>query len=118
MAAWPPYIKLLLSGTSETFEPAVERNEMERGVPKQRILNSQVLAELTSTALFQSNADIARFDDWYFDIIQRVGWFDLRHPRTGKTVQARFVGGKLGALTPQSGGFALATREITVEYLR
>lgn len=116
--AWPSYARFVLAGASEGFDPSVVRSEMERGVPKQRIVNSSVLARVSGSVVFFSAADVASFDTWYFTTIGRIGWFDFTHPRTGAVVQARFIGGQLGDLVPLSGGFAVAQREVTVEYLQ
>ena len=119
MAAYPDYIGVLLDSTTaeKDSDPSVVRTEMERGVPKQRILNQAVLTTLTFTALFQSQEDVASYDAWYFDTIGRIGWFDFVHPRTGQTLQARYVGGARGTLTPVTARFAIATRDQTIEYL-
>lgn len=118
MAAFPAYVKILESGYGEDFDPAIERTEMERGVPKERVLNSQVLMKLSATLLFMSKADMASFEAWYFTEIQRVGWFDLVHPRTGATVTARFEEAKIGKLTPRNPMLTSATRPVVFEYLR
>ena len=118
MAALPAYVQVLEAGYGEDFDPSIERTEMERGVPKERVLNSQVLMKLSATLLFMSKADIAAFEDWYFVTIQRVGWFDLVHPRTGATVTARFEEAKIGKLTPRNPMFTRATRSVVFEYLR
>ena len=116
--AWPSYARFVADGSSEGFDPSVERTEMERGIAKQRILNTDVMVEISGTVLFQSTADITSFDTWYFDTIGRIGWFDFTHPRTGAVVTARIIGGQLGELVPQAGGFVIASREVKVEYLR
>lgn len=116
--AWPTYAKFVLTDISEGFEPSVERTEMERGVPKQRIINSSVMVQIAGSVVFCSKADIASFETWYFDTIERIGWFDFTHPRTGVVVQARIVGGDIGPLQPRSSRFELASREVTLEYLR
>lgn len=120
MAAFPDDldIHVLLEGYGESFEPSVERSAMERGVPKQRVINARVLCELKTTVLFESAAAIELFDRWYFDTIGRVGWFDMEHPRTGTTISARFKGGDIGTLVPLTSGFGLARRDLTLEYLR
>lgn len=118
MAVWPAYAKFILDGAEESFDPSVLTTEMERGVPKQRILNSQVMVTIQGTVLFTSASDIAAFESWYFDTIKRIGWFDFRHPRTGATVQARFQKGDIGPLTPAASAFIVATRTLSVEYLR
>ena len=118
MAAWPAYAPFLMGGFEESFDPSVERTEMERGVPKMRVLNSQVMAKLSGTVLFQSTADIAAFETWYFTELKRIGWFQIVHPRTRATITARFEGGALGALSPIAPRFYVASRPVTLEYMR
>jgi len=117
MSNWPPYAAVLFAGYGEEFDPSVERTEMERGVPKQRLLNSQVLRTLMLSVLFRSADDAARFEDWYFSDIKRIGWFSFRHPRTGATINARFQSGSIGRLTPIKSAFGLSQRDLVVEYL-
>lgn len=116
--AWPAYARFVTSGMREGFDPSVERTDMERGLPKQRIINSDVTATIRGSVVFRRQADIASFDTWYFETINRIGFFDFTHPRTGVTVQARFVGGQIGELVAHSSGFGVASREVVVEYLR
>lgn len=118
MALWPSYARLVLAGASEAIEPSVLRTEMERGIAKQRVINSSVLARISGTVLFQSKTDIASFDTWYLSTIFRIDWFDVTHPRTGAPIVARFPGGEIGDLQPAQGGFAIATRSVVLEYLR
>lgn len=118
MAVWPSYARFILTGAGEEFDPSVERTEMERGLPKQRIVNSDVMATISGAVLFTSDSDIASFEQWYFQDVGRVGFFEFRHPRTGTLVQARFVNGQLGRLEALSGGFAIASREVMLEYVR
>ena len=118
MATLPSYVQILFAGYGEDFVPSVERTEMERGVPKQRLLNSGVLMQVHATLLFSSPADMAAFETWYFDTIERIGWFDMPHPRTGATISARFQGGKIGRLVPRNPQFNRATRDLVLEYLR
>lgn len=118
MAAFPSYVKVLFAGYGEEFDPAVERTEMERGVPTQRVINSGVLVEVHATLLFSRTTDIASFETWYHGTIKRIGWFDLVHPRTGATVVARFKGGDIGRLVPRNPQFSRATRAVVMEYLR
>lgn len=118
MSEWPPYAKVRLIGLSEEFDPAVERTEMERGVPKQRVINSQVMATITATVLFRTPSDIVAFEDWYFGAVGRVGWFTFTHPRTGQALTARFVGGQIGTLITQAPLGFYSQRQITMEYLR
>lgn len=118
MASLPAYVHVLFAGYGEEFDPSVERAEMERGVPKQRLLNSGVLMQVNATLLFSTAADIAAFEAWYFDTLKRIGWFDMTHPRTGAAISARFRGGNIGTLTPRNPQFSRATRSVVVEYLR
>lgn len=118
MATFPTYVEVRFAGYGETFDPSVERTEMERGVPKQRLINSQVMQELAMTLQFKGPADLENFEDWYFDEIKRIGWFSMAHPRTGQTITARFKGGSIGTLTPLIPGFKLSTRDVVVEYIR
>jgi hypothetical protein len=118
MAVFPGYAQVLADSVSESFEPSVLRTEMERGVPKERIQNSQVMATLSLTALFMGRDDANAFVNWYLDTIGRIGWFDFPHPRTGQVVRARFVGGAIGQLKSEKGRFERSTCPLTVEYLR
>jgi len=118
MAEFPTYAQILADGFTESFDPAVERTDMERGVPKQRLINTQVLVKLNATLLFRSAADVDAFEAWYFDAIKRIGWFQMKHPRTGATITARFEGGSIGSLSPLAPRFYIASRSVVMEYLR
>lgn len=118
MASLPNYVTVTLDNYSESFDPAIERVEMERGIPKQATRNSQVLMKLGLTLVFRSKADIASFETWYFDTIGRVGFFDMTHPRTGATISARFENADIGTLVPLDPHFRVAKRDVVVEYLR
>lgn len=118
MADFPSYVHILTDGFSDSFDPSVERTEMERGVPKQRLVNSQVLVKLGATLFFRSAADVTAFETWYFDTISRIGWFQMRHPRTGMAITARFEGGSIGTLVPLGPAFFIASRAVALEYLR
>jgi hypothetical protein len=118
MAALPSYVRILFAGYGEEFDPSVERTEMERGVPKQRVINSQVMQELHATLLFSSTADAGSFETWYFDTIKRVGFFDFVHPRTGATHSGRFKDASIGRLEPRNARYSRATRAVVIEYLR
>jgi hypothetical protein len=118
MATFPTDVCFGFEGYSETFDPSVDRTEMERGVPKQRVINSQVLVKINAGLIFKSAAAVVSFDTWYFDTIKRIGWFTMPHPRTGATITARFENGALGALTSMAPAFGVARREVVLEYLR
>lgn len=118
MDIFPAQPRLLSASYSEEFDPSVERTEMERGVPKQRLINSQVMCQLKCVVLFDSSEDVAAFEAWYFGQIRRIGWFTVAHPRTGEALSARFEGGRLGALVPVNNNRRRWRRDVTLEYLR
>ena len=118
MAALPSYVRLLLNGATEQFDPSVVRTEMDRGLPKQRLKNTQVLMKVAGKLFFRTQADTIAFDTWYFDTIGRIGWFDIRDARYGVTRTVRFEGGNIGTLTPITASYAMATHAVTLEYLR
>lgn len=117
MAALPDYVSLLLAGQAETFDPAIVRSEMERGLAKQRVGNSRVVRKLNATLQFESSADVNAFEDWYFNTIRRIGFFDVRHPRTGALTAMRFENGSIGELAPAVSGYHIASRTVVLEYL-
>lgn len=118
MAAFPAYAIPLTETVAEAFDPSVLRTEMERGVPKQRVENSRVLATVSMTVLFKTKADANTFVDWYFAGIGRIGWFDFTHPRTGQIVLARFTDGSIGPIKPERPMFERSTCTLSIEYLR
>lgn len=118
MASLPSYVAVRFPDYGETPQPSVERTEMERGVPKQRRTNSQTLVQVQATFLFMSSAAASDFEAWYYNTIGIVGWFTMPHPRTGQTINARFVGGNIGTLSPLSPTFSQSYRTVTLEYLR
>lgn len=118
MATLPTYVRLLLDGAAEKFDPAIVKSEMERGLAKQRLGNSRVVKKLSATLLFKTAADATAFEDWYFNTIRRIGFFDVVHPRTGQTIAMRFEGGAIGDLVPKVGRFEVATRAVVLEWLQ
>lgn len=118
MAALPSYVVVRMSGYSEQFDPSVERTEMERGMPKQRVLNSRVIVSLQVSLLMETTEQAEDFLDWYHDVIGRIGFFNMRHPRTGQTISARFPGGQIGTLSSAAGTDHLWQRDVVIEYLR
>lgn len=123
MAAFP--LSLLkgyaLQGTSEQPQPLVLRSEMERGVPQQRRISSDALVTVQLTLVFDSAANATAFEDWFYlstGAGAGANWFDWVHPRTGATVQARVIGGELGALAPDDNTWQGSTRSLRLEYLR
>lgn len=118
MAVLPAYAEVLFEGYSETFDPSVQRTEMERGPAKQSILNTHVEQKLNVSLLFRSADDVAAFEAWYFDTIKRIGWFTMTHPRTKQAITARFEGGSIGPLVPLTTQARIAKRDVVIEYLR
>ena len=118
MAEFPSYVCIAFDGYGESFDPSVESTEMERGVPKERLLNSQVMMKVAASLIFKSAADIESFLNWYFNTIQRIGWFTMTHPRTGQTITAKFPGGDIGTLVPLAPAFGVGKRDLTIQYLR
>ena len=118
MTQLPANTKVLMAGMVDSWEPAVERTEMERSVPKQRLVNSQVLAKLKVGLYFKDSTAADEFDDWYFSTITRIGWFEIRHPRNGKLLTVRFEGGSVGELMLIDESAFDSTRQVVLEYLR
>lgn len=118
MATLPTYARLLLDGAAETFDPDIVKTEMERGLAKQRLGSSRVVKKLRATLMFKTAADASAFEDWYFNTIKRIGFFDVVHPRTGQTIAVRFEGGAIGDLVPRVGNFGVATRAVVLEWLQ
>ena len=118
MAALPSYVRVLRDDAGEQFSPGVVVSEMERGLPKMRVGQSRVIVHVSATLFFDSRADSAAFESWYFDTIKRIGWFDWRDSRTGTVRQVRFKGGDIGALTPLTTGYGKSKRSVTLKYLR
>lgn len=103
----------------EAHEPAVERSQMERGIPKQRRISSDVRIELALTLYFDSAADLAAFETWFYTTINAgQDFFDFTHPRTGAALQARFVGGELGEVSYQNRTLGKSSRPVKLEYWR
>ncbi|WP_434212773.1 hypothetical protein [[Pseudomonas] boreopolis] len=118
MIRWPDYAEVRFADYVEEFDPSVERTEMERGVPKQRIVNSEVLQSIQASVQFRSAEAVVSFERWYFEEVGRIGWFTMEHPRTGETITARFRNGSIGQLVPLNTLFRFAKRDLVLEYLR
>ena len=119
MATWPTYPVVLLDGHSEQHAAIAERSDMDRGVPKQRRTQSDVLVVLSLALLFRTDADANAFEAWYYSnsgAAAGAASFDWTHPRTGASYQARVVANSLGALTPLGRG--ISRRDIQIEYLK
>ncbi|UYK82317.1 hypothetical protein NG829_08505 [Xanthomonas sacchari] len=118
MATLPGYVGILYESYGEEFDASVVETEMERGPSKLRVGNSQVVMKLPATLDFASLADAEAFQDWYFTVIKRIGWFDMAHPRTGVAIRARLEHGKLGRLQLVPGSTPGAQRDVVFEYMR
>jgi hypothetical protein len=118
MASMPSVARVVFDGQARSFEPSVLRTEMERGVPKQRLENSQVLVKQRMTLYFTGMEAAIAFEDWYFDEIGRIDWFTMTHPFTGQAITARFENGALGQLAPDEKEAGDYRMDVVVEYLR
>lgn len=116
MSALPNYVTVLLANRSSSFDPSVQRTDMERGPAKQSIKNSQVLRTINASLLFRSRADALAFEAWYFDVIKRIGWFNFTDSQTQESLTVRFRGGSIGSLVPANPSWALAQRDVVMEH--
>lgn len=117
MAAFPSYPIILLDGHTESHDPIAERSDMDRGVPKQRRTQSDVMITFALTLLFMTTADAESFETWYYGDAAAGGtWFDFTHPRTGSLLSARVVANSLGTLAVLGAG--RSRRTLQVEYLK
>lgn len=105
-----------MNSASDTPKPTVDRTEMDRGPAQQRLVPGRVLFQSAFEFLFESNDDVNNFMDWYVNTIGVIGWFTMKHPRTGATITARFPKGELGDIVPITGGYGMSSVTTTVEY--
>lgn len=118
MSSFPAYARILRDGYSEKYNPSILRTDMDRGVPKQRIENSRVMAEISLGVLFKTKADSDSFEDWYFNTLGRVDWFDFTLPRTKQVVRARFKDADMGSYEALTFNFGYSKRSFVLEYLK
>lgn len=118
MSNWPSNARVMVSGFGEKFDPSIRRTEMERGMAKQSIINTHVVQELNVSVIFETKQASADFETWYFTDIKRIGFFTIKHPRTGQYVSARIKKADIGELKPVRSGFGLTQRDMTLEFLR
>lgn len=119
MAAFPAYVKIIWPDTLEQATPVVARSDVERGIARQRRIAADSVVSVSLNLLFEVKERYAEFEDWFYSATGAnagAGWFDLTHPRTGATVQARVVGGQLGQLRRL--GERMLAMPITIEYVR
>lgn len=114
----PSTTTVMMDGFAESVDPGIERTEMERGVPKQRIVNARVMARIKVSLYFATSAAADEFDSWYFDTLKRIGWFAFRNPRNGRELTVRFEGGSVGELTLIDDSGFDSKRAVILEYLR
>lgn len=116
LPALPGYARPIMSTASDTAKPKVERIEMDRGPAQQRLVNSRILRNMAIELLFETNDDVNSFDAWYTTTINIIGWFTMKHPRTGTIITARFPSGALGDVTPITNKYGISSVKTTVEY--
>lgn len=118
MAAFPT-VKYEWSSLGVDIEPVVARQAMERGIPKQRRVNSDVRVELDIAAHFDTKVEALAFETWFFtDINAGQDFFDFTCPYTGAAVQARIVGGAIGKLSFLQRTLEASKRSFKLEYWR
>lgn len=116
MSTIPEGVQFLVEGFGETPEPTVQRDEMERGPINQELINTRVRYVMPVTILMTSKAAIAAFESWWKNDLGVIGYFDLKHPRTGVMLRARFVSGKIGTLEQVAPGWRAAKTSTELEY--
>jgi hypothetical protein len=123
MATFPAYAKVAKDGYSEAHAPIAVRSEMDRGIPKQRKTQSDIMITIKLNLLFLNKTDAANFEDWFYSpagAAAGAAFFDWTDPRTGVVRQARAVANALGPLGQYGGtsAFIMLTRTLDIEYLR
>lgn len=117
MAAFPIASNRIVADYTETPQPAIERSPMERGIPKQRRITSDIRVELAVTVAFLSKSEDAAFKSWFYSTINAgESFFDFVQPNTKATVQARIVNGDIGTLMADRSTLDLFRRTFKVEY--
>lgn len=119
MPAFPTNVKYDWRDLAEEPQSVIQRAPMERGVPKQRRLNSDIQVVVSVTVHFDTKAEAAAFETWFYtDIAAGQLFFDWPDPRTGTVYQARIVEGKLGAITYLHRVLEKSKRTFRLEYWR
>lgn len=103
-------------GHAEQHQPIMLRTEMERGVARQRRQSADSRISVPCTLVFRSASAAAEFEAWYY--AEGYAWFDFTLPRTGAVVQARIIGGDIGALSPLTPAWNASERSVVLEYVR
>ena len=114
-----PTVKFEWRDLTEAPESVVARAPMERGVAKQRRVNSDARVEMPMTLHFDTAAEATAFETWFYvDIKAGQDFFNFTHPRTGAALLARIVGGELGPLSFLQPTLAACKRTIKLEWWR
>lgn len=112
----PQGVQVLVSGFTDTPMPDVQRDEMDRGPINQELINTRLRWEMDAVFLMESRKALDEVLFWYTNTIRIIGYFDMRHPRTGKQIRARLVKGELGSPVPIAPGFRASTIQTKLEY--
>lgn len=112
----PKGIQVLASGYADTPQPDVQRDEMDRGPVNQELINTRLRWEMGVTFLMETRQALEDFEHWYTNTIRIIGWFDVRHPRTGQTIRARFPKGERGAAEMIAPGWRASSVTAKLEY--
>ena len=117
MAAFPA-VKHYADSFKESRGTALRRTPMETGPAKQALHQSRVLITVSMKLAFFSKAEFDSFMTFFTTTVkQGADWFDWTHPRSGATLQARFVGGQeLGAVDHLRATLDLIDLPILLEY--
>lgn len=98
MPTWPVTLpqQFLMQGYSETPPSNIIRSTMDQGPPKDR-RRSTDNERLFSVSMELTEAQIAIWEDFYYNTIQEVLPFDFPHPRTGATISVKVRNNDQGA---------------------
>lgn len=88
MAVWPVSLTITKDNFSEEPPDRVLRTGMDKGPDKLRRRTTANIRPVT-ISLFLDDTGVDTLDDFY--LANDVERFDFEHPRTGDTVEARFV---------------------------
>lgn len=94
MAAFPT-VKHYAASFREQYGTALRRTPMETGPAKQAKHQSRVLVQVEMRLAFFTKAELDSFLTFFKTTVNwGADWFDWVHPRSGATLQARFVAGQ------------------------
>lgn len=118
--SFPEYAKIQVDSFQESPSAVMQRTTMDRGIPKQRRVQSDVLVTLSFTVLFLNLPDQEAFENWYYgDAGMGTIWFDWLDPRTNVVRSVRVVADSLGPLKQlQPLSIGLGSRSIQLEYVK